>query len=72
MKGPLVDQCDIVILVETLENTNIYTPTISRIAALAVIDTLSTAVALRRGDDHIERFTEMKRQLRYLRTTERI
>ena len=72
MKGPLVDQCDIVILVETLENTNIYTPTISRIAALAVIDTLSTAVALRRGADHIERFTEMKRQLRYLRTTERI
>ena len=72
MKGPLVDQCDIVILVETLENTNIYTPTISRIAALAVIDTLSTAVALRRGSDHIKRFTEMKRQLRYLRTTERI
>jgi RpiR family transcriptional regulator, carbohydrate utilization regulator len=72
MKGPLVDQCDIVILVETLENTNIYTPTISRIAALAVIDTLSTAVALRRGPDHIERFTEMKRQLRHLRTTERI
>ena len=72
MNGPLVDQCDIVILIETLENTNIYTPTISRIAALAVIDTLSTAVALRRGSDHIERFTEMKRQLRYLRTTERI
>ncbi len=72
MNGPLVDQCDIVILVETLENTNIYTPTISRIAALAVIDTLSTAVALRRGPDHIERFTEMKRQLRHLRTTERI
>lgn len=72
MKGPLVDQCDIVILVETLENTNIYTPTISRIAALAVIDTLSTAVALRRGPDHIARFTEMKRRLRQLRTTELI
>ncbi len=72
MKGPLVEQCDIVIPVETLENTNIYTPTISRIAALAVIDILSTAVALRRGPDHIERFTEMKHQLRYLRTTERI
>lgn len=72
MNGPLVDHCDVVILVETLENTNIYTPTISRIAALTVIDILSTAVALRRGDEHIERFTRMKRHLSYLRTTERI
>jgi RpiR family transcriptional regulator, carbohydrate utilization regulator len=72
MRGPLAEYCDIVLFIETLENTNIYTPTISRIAALAVIDILSTAVALRRGEDHIESFTEMKRQLRYLRTTERI
>lgn len=36
-------------MVETLENTNIYTPTISRIAALTVVDILSTSVALRRA-----------------------
>lgn len=69
MEGPLVEFCDVVLLAETLENTNIYTPTISRIAALAIIDILSTAVALRRGAEHIELFTGMKRNLRYLRTT---
>jgi RpiR family carbohydrate utilization transcriptional regulator len=36
--------CDVSIIVETLENTNTCTPTISRIAALFVIDNLSTAV----------------------------
>jgi RpiR family carbohydrate utilization transcriptional regulator len=70
--GPLVDHCDTVIMVETLENTNIYTPTISRIAALAVIDVLSTAVALRRGAEHVDLFSQMKRLLAEVRTTERI
>ncbi|MBE2278645.1 MAG: SIS domain-containing protein [Rhodobacteraceae bacterium] len=67
--GPLVDFCDIVLKAETLENTNIYTPTISRIAALTLIDILSTSVALRRGAEHVELFTRMKRNLRYLRTS---
>ena len=40
------------LIVETLDNTNIYTPTISRIAALAVVDILSTAVAMRRDPAH--------------------
>jgi RpiR family carbohydrate utilization transcriptional regulator len=65
--GPLVEHCDHVVFVETLENTNIYTPTISRIAALAVVDILSTAVALRRGADYVERFGNMKKHLSYLR-----
>jgi RpiR family carbohydrate utilization transcriptional regulator len=69
MEGPLVEFCDVILLAETLENTNIYTPTISRIAALTTIDILSTAVALRRGAEHVELFTGMKRNLRYLRTT---
>ena len=67
--GPLVEFCDIVLMVETLENTNIYTPTISRIAALTVVDILSTSVALRRGAVHVDLFTGMKRNLRYLRTS---
>ncbi|MCB1497365.1 MAG: SIS domain-containing protein [Bauldia sp.] len=71
MHGPLVEHCDHVVLVETLDNTNIYTPTISRIAALAVIDILSTSVALRRGEEHVESFGEMKRHLSYLRTSDR-
>ncbi len=34
---------------------------------LVVIDVLSTAVALRRGEEHQERFREMKRRLNDLR-----
>jgi RpiR family carbohydrate utilization transcriptional regulator len=60
---PLSDHCDVTLIVETLDNTNIYTPTISRIAALVVIDVLSTAVALRRDAVHVRRFQRMKRGL---------
>jgi RpiR family carbohydrate utilization transcriptional regulator len=70
--SPLVALCDVALVVETLDNTNIYTPTISRIAALVVIDVLSTAVALRRNDEHFERFQTMKRRLNELRFNERI
>jgi RpiR family carbohydrate utilization transcriptional regulator len=41
-------ECDIGLIVETLENTDMYTPTISRIAGIVIIDTLATSVALRR------------------------
>jgi RpiR family carbohydrate utilization transcriptional regulator len=65
--SPLAVECDVALIVETLDNTNIYTPTISRIAALVVMDILSTAVALRRGEDHQERFRLMKRRLNEIR-----
>lgn len=68
--SPLVDYCDVTLVVETLDNTNIFTPTISRIAALVVVDVLSTAVALRRGTPHMQRFTRMKRVLNNLRFNE--
>jgi RpiR family carbohydrate utilization transcriptional regulator len=66
-ESPLVAECDVALIVETLENTDMYTPTISRIAALVVIDILSTAVALRRKDERLPRFELMKRRLRDLR-----
>lgn len=61
--SPLLELCDVGIIVETLENTNIYTPTISRIAALVVIDILSAAVGLSREAEHGRKFAEMKRLL---------
>lgn len=67
---PLLQHCDVGLIVETLENTNIYTPTISRIGALVVFDILSTAVALRRGDRDIEKLTRMKLRLSYMRKVE--
>jgi RpiR family carbohydrate utilization transcriptional regulator len=44
-----------------------YTPTISRIAALVVIDILSTSVALRRPSEDQARIHQMKLQLSDMR-----
>jgi RpiR family carbohydrate utilization transcriptional regulator len=65
--SPLAAYCDIAVIVETLDNTNVFTPTISRIAALVVVDVLSTAVALRRDAEHQQRFARMKLRLSELR-----
>lgn len=63
--APLKSFCDVTLVVETLENTSIYTPMTSRIAALVIMDILSTAVALRRDDhnEHRKAFIEMKQRL---------
>jgi len=68
--GPLINHSEVVLMVETLENTNLYTPTISRIAALVVVDILSTAVVLRLGMAHNERLVRMKRLLSQMRRNE--
>ncbi len=67
-RGPLAEHCGVVLVLETLDNTDIYTPTISRLAALVAIDILSTAVALRRDIRHADRFKRMKQHLAQLRT----
>ncbi|NRP74635.1 HTH-type transcriptional regulator HexR [Ensifer psoraleae] len=65
--SPLTNYCDVSLIVETLENTNMYTPTTSRIAALVVIDILSTSVAMRRPSEYQARIHQMKRQLSDMR-----
>ena len=67
-EGPVSALCDVTLLAETLDNTNVYTPTTSRIAALVLIDVLSTAVALRRGPDHEDRLRRMKQRLNAFRS----
>ncbi len=62
--------CDITLVVETFDNTSVYTPTTSRIAALVIIDILSTAVALRRDEQHSKRLGRMKRQLNTVRSAD--
>jgi len=69
-ESPLLEHCDIPLLVETLDNTNVYTPTISRIAALTVVDILSTAVALQRDAEHQKRIAAMKKLLRETRNVQ--
>lgn len=66
-ESPLTHYCDVALIVETLENTNMYTPTISRIAALVIIDILSTSVAMRRPPNDQARIHQMKRQLSDMR-----
>lgn len=70
--SPLTSYCDISLIVETLENTNMYTPTISRIAALVIIDILSTSVAMRRPAEYQARIHQMKRQLSDMRRIQHI
>ena len=68
-KSPLLRFCDVGLLVETLENTDQYTPTISRVAALVVVDILSTIVALKSSPERRIRISEMKRYLTDIRST---
>ncbi len=65
--GALAGLADLALIVETLDNTNVFTPTISRIAALVVIDVLSTGVALRMPPEQTARLSEMKRALAAMR-----
>ncbi len=68
-ESPLAQRCDVTIVVETLENTDLYTPTISRIAVMVVIDILSTLTSLTLPEDHQENIREMKRILSDVRST---
>jgi RpiR family carbohydrate utilization transcriptional regulator len=60
---PLLDMADVGVVLRTFEDTDIYTPTISRLAGLVLIDVLATAVAVRRGPEHLERLGQMKEAL---------
>jgi RpiR family carbohydrate utilization transcriptional regulator len=70
--GPLLEMADVGVVLRTFEDTDIYTPTISRLAGLVLIDVLATAVAVRRGPEHLERLGQMKEALSSFRgSTER-
>jgi RpiR family carbohydrate utilization transcriptional regulator len=67
-RGLLAGECTVTIVVETLENTDLYTPTTSRIAGLVVIDLLAIGVALRHDPSYIKKLQDMKRGLTAMRT----
>jgi len=66
-QSPMLGNCDVALVVETLENTDLFTPTVSRLSHLVVIDILATAVSLRRDETHHQRITRMKTRLALLR-----
>jgi RpiR family carbohydrate utilization transcriptional regulator len=58
---PVADQCDLVLGVESGEDTEQYTPMTSRVAQLVVIDVLITRLALRKGPEfsvHLKRIKQ--------------
>ncbi len=61
--SPLLELSDVGVVLRTFEDTDIYTPTVSRLAGLVLIDILATAVAVRRGPEHLQRLQEMKEAL---------
>lgn len=58
--SPLQLESDISIVAKTFEDTDIYTPTVSRLAGLVVVDILATSVATQRGDEHLRVIRQMK------------
>lgn len=66
----LANYADIMINVETLENTDVFTPTTSRIAALVVVDIITTLVARQLDRVENQRLLRMKRYLSQMRQNE--
>jgi RpiR family transcriptional regulator, carbohydrate utilization regulator len=55
---------DIVIGIDTLENTFVYAPMTTRLAHLAVVDVIATAVALRSGPEGVKLIKRVKGALK--------
>ena len=55
---------DIVVAVDTLENTFVYAPMTTRLAHLAVVDVIATAVAQRSGPDGVKLIKRVKGALK--------
>ncbi|MBI3507411.1 MAG: SIS domain-containing protein [Proteobacteria bacterium] len=62
--SPLAAISSIVIGVDTLENTFVYAPMTTRMAHLAVVDVLATAVALRSGPEGMKQIKRVKGALK--------
>jgi RpiR family transcriptional regulator, carbohydrate utilization regulator len=62
-ESPLSRLADVDLRASTFEDTESYTPMVSRLAALVVIDILATGVAIRGGDESMERILAMKQGL---------
>jgi RpiR family carbohydrate utilization transcriptional regulator len=67
-EGPLSRLADVELRLATFEDTDFYTPTVSRLAGLVVVDVLATSVLLARPPEHIDRIRAMKTALARMRT----
>lgn len=67
--SPLAQHCSLVIGVETAEDTDIYTPAVSRLVQLTIVDVLATGVTLKRGPDFVDHLKKIKNSLKATRFT---
>lgn len=58
--SPLARSVDLVLPVRVPEDTDLYTPSVSRLAHLVLLDALSVAVALKRGPRVVENLKRIK------------
>jgi RpiR family carbohydrate utilization transcriptional regulator len=65
--SPLAQHSSIVLAVETSEDTDVYTPAISRLVHLTIIDVLATGVTLKRGPEFVEHLKKIKNSLKATR-----
>ncbi|MBW9092571.1 SIS domain-containing protein [Microbacterium jejuense] len=65
--SPLSELADIALVARTFEDTDVYTPSTSRLAGLVVVDVLATGVALRRSPEHTAAVRRMKSELASMR-----
>lgn len=65
--SPLSFAASVTLPVATIEDTDLYTPMMSRLAHLAVVDVLATGLALRGGPDVLENLRQLKRRLQLKR-----
>ncbi|WP_035059241.1 transcriptional regulator HexR [Andreprevotia chitinilytica] len=63
-KSPLAKRCNICLFADTMEDPDLYTPMITRIVHLVIIDVLAVGVALKRGPELIDQLEKMKRNLK--------
>jgi len=66
--SPLSEIATVPLIARTFEDTDVYTPSTSRLAGLVVIDILATGVALRRSPEHTDAVRRMKSELAAMRS----
>lgn len=69
--SPLANECSQALCVDLDEDTNVFTPLISRLAHLLILDILVVGVSLQRGQKVTERLKRMKKALSKKRMQER-
>jgi len=67
-EGPLSEIADVDLRLSTFEDTDFYTPTVSRLAGLVIVDILATGVSLRKSTGDLERIRRMKESLARMRS----